>query len=43
MPPNNSSTIAIGAPINFNQDGPTNNSDITRISASTFNLALIGL
>ncbi len=43
MPPNNSSTIAIGAPINFNQDGPTNNSDITRISASTFNLASIGL
>ena len=43
MPPNNAATIAIGAPINFNQDGPSNNSDITRISATTFNLASIGL
>ena len=43
MPPNNAATIAIGAPINFNQDGPSNNSDITRISSTTFNLASIGL
>ena len=43
MPPNNTSTIAIGAAINFNQDGPNNNIIITRISSSTFNLALAGL
>lgn len=43
MPPNNAATIAIGAPINFNNDGPSNNSDISRISATTFNLSSIGL
>lgn len=40
MPPDNASTIAFGAPINFNQDGPTNNTTITRLSASTFNLII---
>jgi hypothetical protein len=43
MPPNNAATIAIGAPINFNNDGPSNNSNISRISATTFNLSSIGL
>jgi len=43
MPPDNSATIAIGAAINFNQDGPNNNSNITRISSSTFNLELVGI
>ena len=43
MPPDNSATIAIGAAINFNQDGPNNNTTITRISPSTFNLELVGI
>ncbi len=43
MPPDNSSTIAIGAAINFNQNGPNNNTIITRLTASTFNLELVGL
>ena len=43
MPPNNTSTIAIGAAINFNQNGPNNNIIITKISSSTFNLSLVGL
>lgn len=43
MPPDNSSTIAIGAAINFNQDGPNNNIIITRVSPSTFNLGLVGI
>lgn len=40
MPPDNASTISFGAPINFNQDGSTNNTTITRLSASTFNLII---
>jgi hypothetical protein len=43
MPPDNSSTIAIGEAINFNQNDPNNNTIITRLTASTFNLELVGL
>ena len=43
MPPDNNATIAGGTAINFNNNGPSNNTDITRLTSSTFNLASIGL
>ena len=43
MPPDNSSVIAIGAAINFDNDGPSNNTNITRLSSSSFNLELEGM
>src|SRR5579863_7063182 len=42
MPPDNPATIAAGSDITFPQNGPTSASAITRISASTFNLAAVG-
>ena len=42
MPPDNAATIAVGSDITFPQNGPTSASAITRISASTFNLAAVG-
>jgi hypothetical protein len=41
MPPDNSATVAVGAPVLFPQDGPTVGT-ISRASASTFVLAAIG-
>jgi len=41
MPGNNPSTIAVGAAVDFPQDGPTNNV-ITRLNTSQFNLPAIG-
>jgi hypothetical protein len=43
MPPNNAATVAPGTDVSFPQDGPTSVSAIVRISASTFNLANIGI
>jgi hypothetical protein len=43
MPGDNSATIAPGSAIQFPNDGVSNNSIITRISASTFNLATVGI
>ena len=42
MPPDNASTVAPGTDVSFPQDGPAYNSDISRISSSSFNLAEIG-
>jgi hypothetical protein len=41
MPGDNSATVAVGAPVQFPQDGP-NNGGITRINVSTFNLLSVG-
>lgn len=41
MPPDNTATIATGAPVNFPQDGPTNGI-ITRINPNQFTLPIIG-
>jgi hypothetical protein len=43
MPGDNSATIAPGSSIQFPNDGISNNTIITRISASTFNLAIVGI
>jgi len=43
MPGDNSATITNGSPIEFPNDGVSNNTVITRISASTFNLATVGI
>jgi len=43
MPGDNSATVAIGSAVQFPQDGPAGSSgSITRLSASTFQLASIG-
>lgn len=42
MPPDNASTVAPGADINFPQDGPNYNGDISRTSSSSFSLGKIG-
>ena len=42
MPPDNAATVAPGTDVSFPQDGPHSGSDISRTSASTFNLAQIG-
>jgi hypothetical protein len=42
MPPDNTSTVAAGTAVEFPSDGHTNNTSITRISSSTFNLENIG-
>ena len=42
MPPDNAATVAPGTDVSFPQDGPNSGSDITRTSASSFNLAQIG-
>ncbi len=41
MSPDNAATIAVGAPVNFPQDGPTNGI-ITRINTNQFTLPTIG-
>lgn len=43
MPGDNTATVAAGAPIEFPNDGITNNTVITRLTASVFNLALVGI
>ena len=42
MPPDNAATVAPGADVIFPQNGPTSSSSITRVSASSFNLANVG-
>lgn len=42
MPPDNAATIAAGADLLFPQDGPTSSTTITRLTASSFNLADVG-
>ena len=43
MPPDNSSTVAIGGDVDFPNDGPTSGTGlIARTGANTFNLADIG-
>ena len=42
MPPDNAATVAPGTDVSFPQDGPNSGSDISRINANSFNLALIG-
>jgi hypothetical protein len=42
MPPDNAATVAVGAAVEFPQDGPTSLTSITRLTATTFNLATIG-
>ena len=42
MPPDNAATVAPGTDVSFPQDGPTSNTSISRVSASTFNLEDIG-
>ena len=42
MPPDNTATIAPGTDVSFPQDGPNSGTDISRTSANSFNLGLIG-
>jgi len=42
MPPDNAAPVAIGADVDFPQDGPNSGTDITRLGADSFNLAQIG-
>ena len=42
MPGDNAATVAPGTDVSFPQDGPNSGSDISRINASSFNLAQIG-
>jgi hypothetical protein len=42
MPPDNCATVAPGTAVSFPEDGPNNGLFISRTSASTFNLSLIG-
>lgn len=42
MPPDNAATVAVGASVDFPQDGPSSGSGITRLTADTFNLLNIG-
>ena len=42
MPGDNAATVAVGAAVQFPQSGPSNGTDITRASASTFNLVNAG-
>ena len=42
MPPDNAATVAVGADVQFPQDGPTSGATIVRTGASTFNLTAIG-
>ncbi|HSW75588.1 MAG TPA: hypothetical protein VLG50_00945 [Candidatus Saccharimonadales bacterium] len=43
MPPDNAATVAVGSAVQFPQDGATSGAGITRLTASTFNLAAIGI
>ena len=42
MPGDNAATVGLGVAVQFPQDGPTSAGGITRLSASTFQLAAIG-
>ena len=42
MPPDNAATVAPGTDVSFPQDGSNSGVDISRTSASSFNLSLIG-
>ena len=42
MPGDNAATVAPGTDVSFPQNGPTSGTSITRLSATTFNLAAIG-
>jgi len=42
MPPDNAATVAPNTDVSFPQDGPISGTAITRINASSFNLAAIG-
>lgn len=42
MPSDNTATVAPGTDVSFPQDGPNSGADISRTSASSFNLGLIG-
>lgn len=42
MPGDNAATVAVGAAVEFPQDGPNSASGISRLTASTFNLLDIG-
>lgn len=42
MPPDNAATVAPGTDVSFPQDGPNSGTSISRINASSFNLAEIG-
>lgn len=42
MSPDNAAPVAIGADVDFPQDGPNSGTDITRLGADSFNLAQIG-
>ena len=42
MPPDNATTVAPGADVNFPQDGEISGTSITRLSSNTFNLVEIG-
>ncbi len=43
MPPDNSATVAPGTDVSFSQDGPSSNSNVTRLTANSFNLQSIGV
>lgn len=43
MPSDNADTVAPGTDVDFPQDGPNSGTDISRISASSFNLSNIGV
>lgn len=42
MPPDNAATVAPGEDVEFPEDGPSGGGEITRVGASSFNLAEIG-
>ena len=42
MPPDNAATVAPGTDVSFPQNGPNSGTGISRINASSFNLAEIG-
>ena len=42
MPGDNAATVAVGAPVLFPQNGPTNGT-ATRLTSSTFNLPVVGV
>lgn len=42
MPPDNAATVAPDTDVSFPQDGPISGTEITRVNASSFNLATIG-
>ncbi|WP_231392048.1 MULTISPECIES: collagen-like protein [unclassified Paenibacillus] len=42
MPPDNAATVAPNTDVSFPQDGPISGTEITRVNASSFNLANIG-